>query len=39
MFDLLILALAGAAFAGAFGYVWACDRLVERPELSPEDSP
>jgi hypothetical protein len=36
MFDLLMLALLGAAFIGAIGYVHACERLISRPDRSDE---
>jgi hypothetical protein len=39
MLDLLMLALVGAAFVGAFGYVRACERLVEPRNHSQEPSP
>jgi hypothetical protein len=30
MLDLLMLAMLTAAFAGAFGYVWACQGITGR---------
>jgi hypothetical protein len=38
MFDLLMLVLLAAAFAGAVGYVRACERLTVRLNHSDEAS-
>jgi hypothetical protein len=38
MFDLLMLALLVVMFAGAMGYVRACERVTERPGASGSTS-
>jgi hypothetical protein len=37
MLDLLMMALAVAAFAGAVGYVGFCRQLGRRPDAAEED--
>jgi len=39
MFDLLMLALLAAAFAGAVGYVWACVDLTKPCKATGDKSP
>ncbi len=39
MFDLLMLILLAAAFAGAVAYVWACDDLTRSGNCASDKSP
>jgi hypothetical protein len=39
MFDLLMLILLAAAFAGSFGYVCACDGMTGRRGPASEEPP
>jgi hypothetical protein len=39
MLDLLMMITLAAAFAGAFGYVWACEDMTNRRRPSSEPGP